>query len=462
MASILRRFLRGGFVPAVCWLLAWGAVARAQISYDTGQDTIFVHSQTSPFWISGQGNSIFQWHPRFSAQYSGPNSLEHASEQAASVVLTLYTGLQLTRTTEALVDVESAGGSGLSQTLGLAGFPNADATRSPSLDEAPYFARAELHQVIPLSNDAERVVRTPLSLLTTLPSRRVDIYVGKFSLVDFFDTNSVASDSHMQFMNWTVVNTGAYDYAADTRGYTWGAVIDLVDRWWTFRFGEALLSKRANGMTLQKNLQNAHSENFEFELRPSLLSGRPTVLRLLAFTNYANMGAYHQAIDLFLERKTPTPQITAHPQQTALKYGFAINAEQEFTADLRGFVRAGWNEGQHESWNYTEVDQTLAFGADLRGSLWHRSLDKFGVAFVGNGVSRNHREYLALGGLGFVLGDGRLTYGPEKIMETYYNFPIPVLSGIFAALDLQYIDDPGYNRARGPVVVLGARLHVEL
>jgi hypothetical protein len=295
-----------------------------------------------------------------------------------------------------------------------------------------------------------------------LPSRRVDIYVGKFSLVDFFDTNSVASDSHMQFMNWTVVNTGAYDYAADTRGYTWGAVIDLVDRWWTFRFGEALLSKRANGMTLQKNLQNAHSENFEFELRPSLLSGRPTVLRLLAFTNYANMGAYHQAIDLFLERKTPTPQITAHPQQTALKYGFAINAEQEFTADLRGFVRAGWNEGQHESWNYTEVDQTLAFGGDLRGSLWHRSLDKFGVAFVGNGISRNHREYLALGGLGFVLGDGRLTYGPEKIMETYYNFPIPVLSGIFAALDLQYIDDPGYNRARGPVVVLGARLHVEL
>src|SRR5580704_9218760 len=169
MASILRRFLRGGFVPAVCWLLAWGAVARAQISYDTGQDTIFVHSQTSPFWISGQGNSIFQWHPRFSAQYSGPNSLEHASEQAASVVLTLYTGLQLTRTTEALVDVESAGGSGLSQTLGLAGFPNADATRSPSLDETPYFARAELHQVIPLSNEIESSERTPLSLLTTLP-----------------------------------------------------------------------------------------------------------------------------------------------------------------------------------------------------------------------------------------------------------------------------------------------------
>jgi hypothetical protein len=155
-------------------------------------------------------------------------------------------------------------------------------------------------------------------------------------------------------------------------------------------------------------------------------------------------------------------EIAAHPQQTALKYGFAINAEQEFTEVLRGFIRTGWNEGQHESWNYTEVDQTVAFGGDLRGTLWRRPRDKFGVAFVGNGISRNHREYLKLGGLGFLLGDGRLTYGPEKIVGSYYNFPLPIYHGFFAALDLQYVDDPGYNRARGPMLVLGARLHVEL
>jgi high affinity Mn2+ porin len=462
MACVVRRLFAAGFLPALCWFLASATIARAQISYDTGHDTVFAHSQTSPFWISGQGNSIFQWHPRFSAQYSGPNSFEHASEQAASVVLTLYTGARLTRTTEVLVDVESAGGSGLSQVLGIAGFPNEDATRNPSLDETPYFARAELHQIIPLGDDTETVERTPLSLLTTIPSRRIDIYAGKFSLVDFFDDNSVAGDTHMQFTNWAVVDTAAYDYAADTRGYTWGGVIDFVDRWWTFRFGEALLSKRANGLTLQKNLQDAHSENFEFEFRPSFLRGRNTAIRLLGFTNWANMGDYHQANALFLSGKTATPQITAHPMQTALKYGFAANAEQEFTRDLRGFIRAGWNEGQHESWNYTEADETLAFGADLRGTLWHRPSDKFGVAFVGNGISRNHRQYLALGGLGFLLGDGRLSYGPEKIMETYYNFPIPVHSGFFAALDLQYVDNPGYNRARGPVVVLGARIHVEL
>ncbi len=462
MPNSPRKYLIGACAALFCAILALGSEARAQISYDAGEETVFAHSETSPLWVSGQGNFIFQWHPRFPAEYSGPHSFERASEQAASVVLTLYTGLQLGTNTEALMVVESASGSGLSRVLGLAGFTNADAVRSPSLDGMPYFARAELHQVIPLSNEIDTAERTPISLLTQLPSRRIDIYVGRFSLVDFFDTNSIASDSHTQFMNWAVVDTAAYDYAADTRGYTWGGVLEFTDKWWTFRFGEALLSKRANGLILQKNLQRAHSENFEFEFRPQPLEHRNTAVRLLAFTNYANMGDYHQAIDLFLDGKTATPDIDSHPQQTVLKYGFAANVEQEFTKDLRGFIRAGWNEGQHESWNYTEVDQTVAFGGDLRGTWWHRPHDKLGVAFVGNGISHNHREYLALGGFGFVLGDGRLTYGPEKIMETYYNFPLPVYHGFFGALDVQYIDDPGYNRARGPVLVLGVRLHVEL
>ncbi len=136
--------------------------------------------------------------------------------------------------------------------------------------------------------------------------------------------------------------------------------------------------------------------------------------------------------------------------------------EQEFTDYLRGFMHAGWNEGQHETWNYTECDQTVAVGGDLRGALWSRAQDKFGLALVANGISRNHQRYLALGGLGFDLGDGRLTYGAEKIMEAYYNFPIPLHSGIFGAIDLQYVDDPGYNRDRGPVIIPGLRLHVEL
>lgn len=444
----------------VCTMLASPSPALAQINYDSGNDTVFAHSETLPYWLSAQGNFVFQWHPRFPANYSGPNSFEHASEQAASEVTTLYTGLELDPSIEAIADFEQAGGSGLSRVMGLGGPTNLDAVRQ--LDAKPYVARLWYRKVFALSDDVVEVERSPLSILTVLPARRLDIHVGKFDLVDFFDVNSVANDSHTQFLNWTVVNDGAYDYAADTRGYTYGGVIDYEDRWWGFRFGEALVSRRANGLNLQKNLQDAHSENYQLEFRPRLIENRDSAIRLLAFTNFANMGDYHQAIDLFLQGKTPVPEITAHPRQVKLKYGFGINAEQEFTEYLRGFFRAGWNEGQHESFNYTEVNETVAFGGDIRGSFWNRPEDKFGVAFVGNGLSRRHQQYLALGGLGFVLGDGRLTYGAEKIMECYYNFPIPAHAGFFGALDLQYIDNPGFNRDRGPVIVPGARVHVEL
>jgi hypothetical protein len=436
--------------------------AFAEMDYSSGNDTWFAHSQTLPWWLSAQGNFIFQWHPRFHADYSGPHSFEHASEQAASEVTTLYSGFQFDRSTEAICDFESARGSGLSQVLGLGGFTNVDAVRNPELSAAPYIARLWIHKMFAFGGDTVAVERNPVSMLTGLPMRRLDFYLGKFDLVDFFDVNSVAGDSHMQFMNWTVVNNGAYDYAADTRGYTYGGLIEYDDRWWSLRFAEALLSKRPNGLNLQKNLNRAHSENYEMELRPPLRRGRNTAIRLLAFTNFANLGDYHQAIDLFLHHQTPTPEIDAHPMQTSLKYGFGLNAEQEITGAIRGFARAGWNEGQHESWNYTEVDQTVAFGGDVSGALWDRARDQFGAAFVVNGISRNHREYLALGGLGFVLGDGRLSYGPEKIVESYYNLPLPIHSGMYAGVDVQYIDDPGYNRDRGPVVVTSVRLHVEL
>jgi len=460
--SSLVRIFSTAAAGLLCAILASSSVLAEIDDYDTGNDTVFAHSDTLPWWLSAQGNYIVQWHPRFHAQYSGRNSFDHASEQAASEVTTLYTGLELSPTLEAVADFESAGGSGLSQTLGLAGFPNLDAVRNPSLSATPYLARLWYRKVIGLSDDTVHVERDPLSILTTLPVRRLDIHVGLFDLVDFFDLNSVANDSHTQFMNWTVANNGAYDYAADTRGYTWGGVIDYEDRAWGVRFAEALISKRPNGLTLQKNLQDAHSENYEIEFRPSLIENRDTAVRLLAFTNFANMGDYHQAIDLFEQGKTPTPEIDDHRMQNTLKYGFGINAEQEFSEYLRGFARAGWNEGNHESFNYTEVNETVAFGGDVRGAIWNRPQDKFGVAFVGNGLSQRHRQYLALGGLGFLLGDGNLSYGPEKIMECYYNFPIPVHAGFFGAVDVQYIDNPGYNRARGPVVVPGMRLHVEL
>src|ERR1017187_3588537 len=427
------------------------------------QDTVFHHSQISPFWLSAQANFIAQVHPRFDAQYSGPNSFDHAEEQSVSRVVTLYTGFQFDDSTEMVLDAESSGWSGLSQGLGLAGFVDLDVVRNPQLSAEPYLARLWLHKVIRLSKENVEQGRTPLSLLTTIPARRIEITVGKMSLPDFFDFNSVGSDSHMQFMNWTIDNNGAWDYAADTRGYTYAVVLQYYDHVFAARFAEALEPTTANGINLEWNLQDAHAENYELEYDPHLIPGRFGAIRLLGYTNFANMGDYHFAIDQF-ENQTKkiltVPNIDNHVKGVAFKYGFGLNLEQQLNEQVRVFMRAGWNEGQHESWAYTEVDQTVSLGWDVRGDWWHRLKDKWGVAFVVNGLSRRHRQYLALGGLGFLLGDGNLSYGPEEIMETYYNFPI--MRGLFGAFDLQYINNPGYNRARGPVVVPGLRLHIEL
>jgi high affinity Mn2+ porin len=430
-------------------------------------DFFFHHSQTSPFWLSAQADVIAQMHPRFHSPYRGPNSFNGAEEQAVSRVVTLFTGFQLNDTTELVLDAESSGWSGLSQALGLGAYVNLDVVRNPSLSAEPYLARLWLRKVIPLSDETVEVERNPLSLLTTLPVRRIDIHVGKMTLPDFLDINSVGGDSHMQFMNWAIDNNPAWDYAADTRGYTYAVLLDYEDRYWGARFAEALEPMAANGDTLEWNLQDAHSENFEVEFRPVILPARSTAIRFLGYMNHANMGNYHEADSLFEEQRVAgenvqAPNIDDHPQQVSMKYGFGFNAEQEITGTLRAYTRVGWNEGQHESWTYTECDAHLAFGFDLRGDRWRRPNDKWGAAFVMDGLSPNHRRYLSLGGLGFVLGDGKLSYGPEEVMETYYNFPVPIRPGMFAALDLQYINNPGYNRARGPVVVPGVRLHLEL
>ena len=280
--------------------------------------------------------------------------------------------------------------------------------------------------------------------------RRLELRAGKFGMADFFDLNHSGSDSHSQFMNWTVDNNGAYDYAADTRGYTVGVIVEYHDRNWAFRFGESLMPKVANGPDLEWNLRRARAENYELEIHPHLIKNRVTTLRLLSFVNHANMGLYRQAIDDFLMGRTPQPEIRAHPLQTTVKYGFGVNLEQELPHHVRGFARWGWNEGQHESYAYTEVDQTIQLGADLAGTSWHRQQDKLGGVFVSNGISADHQKYLALGGLGFLLGDGALNYGRENIVESYYN--AHVWRGIFAGLDMQHINNPGYNRDRGPVL----------
>ena len=432
---------------------------QAQTQLPGTDTTMWPHSNTSRFWISGQTNIIFQAHPAFHAQYSGTNSLSPRGEYKTSLLNTLYLGFQANKHTELLLDIESAGGRGISQALGMAGFTNLDVVRNPTLSAAPYVARAMLHQIIPLGHSYTEATRGPLSLATSLPVRRLEFRIGKFGTADFFDVNSVGSDSHLQFLNWTVDNNGAYDYAADTRGYTFGAIAEFQDRRWGLRFGEMLMPKVANGPRLQWDLHRAHAENFEAEFRGSLLHDRSGIVRVLGYFNHANMGVYREAVRNFLNGSTPAPDITAHPLRTTLKYGFGINAEQQLTDQVRVFARWGWNEGQHESYAYTEVDQTVLAGGDLKGDRWGRTHDKVGLAFVSNGISADHQLYLALGGQGFLLGDGRLTYGRETIIESYYT--AHVLRGVFISPIIQHVNNPGYNRDRGPVWVPAMRLHVD-
>jgi high affinity Mn2+ porin len=421
--------------------------------------TIFPHFKDTRFWLSGQANFIFQTHPPFHADYSGKNSLDPNYEKATSRVLTLYTGYRFNDSTEVLVDIEEAGGAALSTGLGLAGFTNLDIVRNPSLSKAPYLARAMIHKVFAFSDDKIENDRNALSLFEELPRHRLEIRFGKFSMVDFFDLNSVANDTHLQFTNWTTDNSGAYDYAADTRGYTVGLIADFEDRNWGFRFGEALMPKVANGIDLVWRPWQVHAENFEFELRRGLLPKKSGVVRVLAFTNYANMGIYRDAVAQFEEGLVSHPDITNHPWNITRKYGFGMNLEQNLARNLTAFARYGWNNGKTESFAYTEVDLTVAAGLGANGEMWRRRYDRAGVAFVTNGIAKDHQNYLADGGYGFLVGDGALHYGRENILESYYT--AHVWRGIYIGPGLQYIVDPGYNRDRGPVLVPSFRVHLE-
>ena len=427
------------------------------------------HPEESRYWISGQANIIFQGRLPFHSPYEGTNSFRNSAEYKTSMVGTLFTAVRPVRSirynTDLILDFESAGGRGLSQALGLAGFTNLDVVRNPNLGSTPYLARYEIHQVVGLSDKTMSQDPGPFALAPNVPERRVEFRIGKMTLPDFFDINGPGSDSHLQFMNWTVDNNGAWDYAADTRGYTVGAMAEYDDRDWSLRYGLFAMPTVSNGIDMDWAFSRAHGQNGEFELRQSWIRSRKGVTRILFYANRAHMGTYREAVEDFLNGSdtatygVTVPTITLHEHFGALKYGFGYNTEQELTENLRVFGRFGWNEGQHESFAYTEVDQTVEVGADYFGARWHRPVDKIGLVVVSNAIKRDHQDYLRLGGLGFLLGDGNLNYGRENIVESYYNWH--AWRGLFYSLDVQHIDNPGYNRDRGPAWVGSVRAHVD-
>lgn len=430
--------------------------------------TMAPHPENLRYWLSGQANTIAQAHGHFHSPYQGPNSLIDDFELKQSEVATLYLGYELhpdsRYSTDLIVDFENAGGRGISQALGLAGETNLDVVRNPTLSSAPYLARGEIHQIIGLTDETADQDRSQFALATRVPARRFEFRLGKMSLPDTFDVNAVASDSHLQFTNWTIDNNGAWDYAADTRGYTVGGILEYDDRAWSARYGIAAMPTVANGIALDWALSRANGQNWEFELRKGLLSqflnpDRHGAVRILAYVNHAHMGNYRQSVEEYLAGQTPTPDILATERFGAVKYGFGFNTEQDVTSSMRVFARFGWNDDHNESFTYTEVAQTISFGGDYDGRSWSRPNDKLGIAFVSNAIKHDHQNYLHDGGLGFLLGDGGLTYGRENITEWYYNAHL--WRGLFGALGGTYIVNPGYNRARGPVCVGSARLHID-
>jgi hypothetical protein len=342
----------------------------------------------------------------------------------------------------------------------MGGFTDLDAVRDPKLGPTPYLSRVMFHQVFALAPEKDEADRGPLSTFSGLAKKRIELRIGKFGITDFFDTNAVGGDTHLQFMNYTIDQNGAYDFTADARGYTWGAMAEFQSPRWGLRSALALMTGPQNGGPLVWNLHEANTSNTEFEWHHGPVPSKlPGIIRLLGWVNHANMGTYQYAIDQYLAGKTPVPDISVHPRQVTAKYGFGLNMEQNVTSSITVSGRFGWNNGKTETWSFTEVDQTASLAVILPGQIWRRKNDRAGAAFASNGLSAVHARYLELGGLGFELGDGGLHYGRENLVESFYTAHL--WRGVSLGPDLQYIVNPGYNQARGPVLVPSFRTHVE-
>ncbi len=420
-----------------------------------GADDEFRLLPLVPDWsLHAQTTVIRQSHGAFSSPYQGANSLTPGSENEHTWTATVFVARRLWQGAVAVVDGEMAQGIGLDGTLGIAGFPNGEATRAASSRPHYYFARYLLRQTINLGGAPVAVEDDSNQVADTVDANRLVITVGRLSATDIFDANSYSHDPRTQFLNWAAMDTGAWDYPADARGYTHGLVVELIGPAAALRLGTFMEPRYANSLELDDNVARAHGDTAELELDYALgtAAGRT---RLLAFDNHARMGSYGAA----LGQNPAAPDITATEVYRS-KYGLGLNCEQALTAWAGLFLRLGWNDGRSETWAFTEIDRSAAFGASLQGLPWGRDGDVLGLALMVNGLSRDHRDYLAAGGYGFIIGDGRLNYAPESIIEGYYSLGISRMLSL--SLDYQVVNNPAYNHDRGPVSILALRGHLEL
>jgi high affinity Mn2+ porin len=414
-------------------------------------------SAAAPNWLTThfQQTLITQGDPGFHADYSGPNSLDPSGEQATSFTSTLFLGAKLWTGGELYVNPEASGGKGLSGATGVAGFVNGETYRigdpTPSWD---WTARLFLRQTFNFGPATDTVADGQNQVSTLQSGNRLVVTAGKWCLADVFDANGYSHDPRSQFMNWSLMSQGAWDYPANTHGYTWALALEYDDGPWAVRAATAAEPKSANGMGLEYRPGEAQGQVVEIERDYAALGGKGA-LRVLSYLNLYHGGSYAEAL-----QDTGTPDVVQSREYGRTKFGFALNWEHQWSPVLGTFARGGWSDGHNETWAFTEIDRSVSAGAQLNGTLWGRSRDRFGLAGVVNGLSQAHEDYLAHGGLGFMIGDGALSYAPESILEAYYAAAL--LPWLTVSPDWQFVTDPGYNRDRGPVSVYALRVHAEI
>ncbi|CAL1518117.1 carbohydrate porin [Chitinophaga sp. MM2321] len=407
-----------------------------------------------PYSFHFQQTLVTQWHPDFPAKYSGPNSFHTHEASATSITSTLYVGMRPLKNLELYLNPELAGGTGLSKATGIAGFPNGETFRVGSPKPKIYLARAYAVYTLPLTMRTEVHKDDLNNIAGTTPTHYLRFIGGKYCLADFFDLNAYSHDPRTQFLNWSLMGNGAWDYPADVRGYTLALTLQYRKDNWILQAATSLEPTEANGPKLNYHYHTSNGEVVEIT-HTYTLNRHEGNMRVMTFINQAPMGDYQEAINT----STHPPDITSVRRNGHTKYGIGVNLDQEFTTDGGAFLKASWNDGHHETWAYTEIDRSVSAGWLQAGTSWRRAQDNAGLALVVNGLSPDHRHYLEAGGSGFMLGDGQLNYGPEMLSEIFYQYNITRLH-IALSPDYQFVMHPGYNKDRGPVNILGLRTRV--
>jgi len=414
--------------------------------------------------VHAQLTAIYQYHPSFHADYSGINSLSSSAAGALSLTTTIFLGRKLWKGAAVYVNPELAGGEGLSGAHGIAGFPNGDIYRVGNPIPTPFFARVYLQQVIALGHSDYDIQSSDKNQLGgKTPTSKVVLTLGKFGISDFFDANTYSHDARSQFMNWSLMASGSWDFPADVRGYTYGLVAELDKPLWAIRAAFVTEPTIANGSDLDLHVNKANSETLEGEKRWKL-KGHLGVIRVTGFLCFTKAPKYSDATAQLLMGDSTLEKIISGATEGytygSIKYGFGVNAEQELTDYLGIFVRGNWSDGHTATWAFTEIDNNVQLGMNMKGTLWKRPLDNWGVALTTNGISKEHQAYLEAGGHGFIIGDGHLNYARESAIETYYK--VQIASFLAVSPDYQFVVNPAYNKDRGPVHIIGLRVHFDI